>query len=578
MTHVPALNHHKMLGLHTHNWIEVSIFVLIAYNVIYMMVWFLQEVVCENLDPGIDKKSKRYLLIEKFLRKKHIVYCANGMKHSINFILSSFLLLLTWVLYFGSHLNGTPGAKNVLRFGTWTCVSFLTCSFLWLIKTCVLLSWEARSVYKRLHSRIIEGGKQLYFLGVIGRHDYDIFNLLYECGKQEVSVVDYVEELKRLRSDLCNTLFPTRAITLDARYQKKSDKVDVRGIGVTVKKLCEKKKKRVQDDLLTQQRNTMYCAQLVAGYFFTAKKTLLQEKFTSDIIQKFKNYGEDNDKSKDWEDFKNQLHEFVDSGKEILFEKRLSKWVERASNNCIFLANTLSSAKEVVDCLNKIISCLLIAATFILWLLLTGLATTKVLLLIVSPLLAATFVFGDTCKTLFQGIIFVFVVHPFYVGDLCVIDGNMMEVRTIGIWKTTLSKVSTQEEVIYSNSELFNKSIINHKTNFDWNDYVELDVSSLDKKTIKILKNEIEEYLDWVEDKFIPGYNSVEVLTNGDNVKLIVYFRHRVNLRNHTYFECLKEKRKLRSGFVLHAEDLVDQYKNREQRNSDGTTDVAQDD
>ncbi|KNA16756.1 hypothetical protein SOVF_086210 [Spinacia oleracea] len=177
-----------------------------------------------------------------------------------------------------------------------------------------------------------------------------------------------------------------------------------------------------------------------------------------------------------------------------------------------------------------------------------------------------------------EGIIFVFVVHPFYVGDLCVIDGNMMEVRTIGIWKTTLSKVSTQEEVIYSNSELFNKSIINHKTNFDWNDYVELDVSSLDKKTIKILKNEIEEYLDWVEDKFIPGYNSVEVLTNGDNVKLIVYFRHRVNLRNHTYFECLKEKRKLRSGFVLHAEDLVDQYKNREQRNSDGTTDVAQDD
>lgn len=99
---------------------------------------------------------------------------------------------------------------------------------------------------------------------------------------------------------------------------------------------------------------------------------------------------------------------------------------ERASNNCIFLANTLSSAKEVVDCLNKIISCLLIAATFILWLLLTGLATTKVLLLIVSPLLAATFVFGDTCKTLFQGIIFVFVVHPFYVGDLCVIDGNMV--------------------------------------------------------------------------------------------------------------------------------------------------------
>lgn len=103
-------------------------------------------------------------------------------------------------------------------------------------------------------------------------------------------------------------------------------------------------------------------------------------------------------------------------------------WVdqERARKNCLLLANTLSSAKEVVDCLNKIISWLLIVATFIMWLLLTGLASTKVLVLIASPLLAATFIFGDACRTLFQGIMFAYVVHPFDVGDLCVIDGNLV--------------------------------------------------------------------------------------------------------------------------------------------------------
>lgn len=92
----------------------------------------------------------------------------------------------------------------------------------------------------------------------------------------------------------------------------------------------------------------------------------------------------------------------------------------------MFIGNTLSSAKEVAEFLNKIISWVLIVATLILWLLLTGLATTKVLVLIVSPLLAASFVFGDTCKSFFQGIIFVYVVHPFDVGDLCVVDGKLV--------------------------------------------------------------------------------------------------------------------------------------------------------
>lgn len=99
---------------------------------------------------------------------------------------------------------------------------------------------------------------------------------------------------------------------------------------------------------------------------------------------------------------------------------------ERAHNNCLVLANTLSSAEEVVDCLNKIISTLLIAATFILWLLISGLATTKVLVLIASPSIAVTFIFRDVCKTVFYGIVFAYVVHPFDVGDLCFIDENLV--------------------------------------------------------------------------------------------------------------------------------------------------------
>ncbi|KAL2940859.1 Mechanosensitive ion channel protein 10, partial [Bienertia sinuspersici] len=226
---------------------------------------------------------------------------------------------------------------------------------------------------------------------------------------------------------------------------------------------------------------------------------------------------------------------------------------ERARKNCLFLANTFS-AKELVDCLDQIMSVLLIVVAFILWLLLTGLTTTKAIVVIGSPILAFNFMFGDTSKSFFQGIVFVYTVHPFDVGDLCIIDENMLEVVTIGVWKTTFSKVETREEVIYPNSELASKTIINHKTEFDWNDNVDIYVDSTDNNMISTLKENIEEELENGEKyESTPGY-TLEVKTTTENkFKIGVSFQYNANRqkKSMTYFDCLKEKRKLRSEFVL---------------------------
>ncbi|KAL2940916.1 Mechanosensitive ion channel protein 9 [Bienertia sinuspersici] len=162
---------------------------------------------------------------------------------------------------------------------------------------------------------------------------------------------------------------------------------------------------------------------------------------------------------------------------------------EKARKNCLFVANTLSSTKELVECLDRVMVALLIVGTTILWLLLTGLTTTEALIVIGSPIATFIIMFGDTSKTFFQGIVFVYLVHPFDVGDLCIIDDNMLEVVTIGVWKTTFSKVDTREEVIYPNSDLASKTIINHKTEFDWNDNV--DVYVTDNKMIDTLEQTI---------------------------------------------------------------------------------------
>ena len=88
------------------------------------------------------------------------------------------------------------------------------------------------------------------------------------------------------------------------------------------------------------------------------------------------------------------------------------------------LAHALSDTKTAANQLNTLVTGILIVVTIIIWLLLMGIATTKVLVFLSSHLVVAAFVFGNTCKTIFEAIIFVFVMHPFDVGDRCVVDGT----------------------------------------------------------------------------------------------------------------------------------------------------------
>ena len=90
---------------------------------------------------------------------------------------------------------------------------------------------------------------------------------------------------------------------------------------------------------------------------------------------------------------------------------------------CKSLVHSLNDTKTAVDDLNKLVSVIVVVLTLIVWLLLMGFLTTQILLLISSQLLLVAFIFGNSAKTVFEAIIFVFVMHPFDVGDRCVIDG-----------------------------------------------------------------------------------------------------------------------------------------------------------
>lgn len=87
------------------------------------------------------------------------------------------------------------------------------------------------------------------------------------------------------------------------------------------------------------------------------------------------------------------------------------------------LALSLSDTKTAVNKLHRVLDVILLVLVLIIWLLVLGVATSQFLVFVSSQLLLIVFVFGNTLKTTFEAIVFLFIMHPFDVGDRCLIDG-----------------------------------------------------------------------------------------------------------------------------------------------------------
>ncbi|KAH9718260.1 hypothetical protein KPL71_022152 [Citrus sinensis] len=116
-----------------------------------------------------------------------------------------------------------------------------------------------------------------------------------------------------------------------------------------------------------------------------------------------------------------KLFRAVKSGK--INKADFKKWVIKVYNDRKTLKRSLNDAKTAIEELNRILSGIVVVVIIIVWLLVMGLLTYKVIAVITSQLLLLAFMFGNTARTCFEAIIFVFVTHPFDVGDRCFIDG-----------------------------------------------------------------------------------------------------------------------------------------------------------
>ncbi|CAN1153882.1 Mechanosensitive ion channel protein 10, partial [Linum perenne] len=189
------------------------------------------------------------------------------------------------------------------------------------------------------------------------------------------------------------------------------------------------------------------------------------------------------------------------------------KWLVKGLQERKSLAHSLKDTKTAIEELNKLVSVILILISIVVWLLVMGFLSTHVLVFISSQFLLAAFMFSSTAKTVFEAIVFVFVMHPFDVGDRCVVDGI---------------------QIFYPNSVLAAKPISNFYRSPQMSDVVEFAVDvSTSMDNIRAMKRRIKAFLESKPQYWRPEHSVlVKGIEDMNKMHMGLYVNHTMNFQN----------------------------------------------
>ncbi|KAL9252212.1 Mechanosensitive ion channel protein 10-like protein [Drosera capensis] len=515
---------------------RLFLFLLVILSGMLVTHWMLHVVV--------------FLIEWKFLLKKNVVYFTHGLKTSVEVFIWITLILATWALLIEPDVRHTNRIRNALDFITWTLLSLLLCSFLWLIKTIMIKTLAASFHLNRFFDRIQESIFHHYVLQTLsGRPVVELASGVLTRTETHNGMVSFTEHTK--------THTEKKMVDMGKLHQMKQEKVP----DWTMQLLVDV----VSNSGLSTMSGILDEDMAEGGVELDDDEITSEEQAIATAVRIFCNIVKDKD-DQTYIDRKD-LHRFliceeVDlvfplfevKDKDQISLKAFSKWVVKLFKERQALKHALNDNKTAVKQLDKLVTSILIVVIIAVWLLLTELMTTKVLLFFTSQLLVAVFVFGNTCKTIFEAIIFVFVMHPFDVGDRCVIDGTTMLVEEMNILTTVFLKWD-KEKVYYPNAVLSTKAIGNYYRSPDQVDSLEF---SIDFRTplskIGEIKERIKKYLHQNPHLWHPNHNLVvKEIENVNKIKTQLIFNHTMN------FQEFPERMKRRTELVLELKKIFEE-------------------
>nr|XP_043626266.1 mechanosensitive ion channel protein 10-like isoform X2 [Erigeron canadensis] len=474
--------------------IEFSIFVCVAVVLVLSKtvnklensyIWSLElwkwcvlilVVFCGRLFSEWITDTTVFLIEKEFLFKKKVLYFVYSLQKSVRVFIWLGLILLTWGLLINRGVHRTRHTTKVLNKITRGIASTLVGAGAWVLKTLFVKILASSFHVKIFFDRIQENIFHQYVLQILSGPPQLM-------GDSE-SIPSSSRQLSFKSSK--NEQNKEKVIDVQKLQKMKRGKVSawtMRGLMKVIKRSGVSTLSEAIDesedaaDQVEQKNGSITCEREAqeAGYSIFRNVAKHKQKYIEeDDLLRFMNK----------DDVKKVLPLFegaVESGK--IKKKSFNNWVVNVYKERKFLALSLKDTKTAIEELNKLVSALTVFVLIIVWLLLMGIATTEVLVFISSQILLGVFMFGTSAKSAFEAIIFVFVMHPFDVGDRCVVDGVQVVVEEVNILTTVFLRYDN-EKIFYPNSILATKAISNFNRSPEMSDSVEFDLdvsTSIDK-------------------------------------------------------------------------------------------------
>ncbi|KAF3446096.1 hypothetical protein FNV43_RR11275 [Rhamnella rubrinervis] len=518
---VEKLEKLKIWELELWKW---CVLVMVTFCGMLVTNWFMNVIV--------------FVIERNFLLKKKVVYFVHGLKKIVQVHIWLGLILLTWILLFDYGVNRSKTATKILGFVTWTIIALLIGSFLWLLKTLLLKILASNFHVNTFFDRIQESIFNQYVLRTLSGHP--VVEMAEVVGREPST-----GQLS-FRSAKGKGVKDKQVIDVGKIYKMKQEKVSA----WTMKVLVD----AISSSGLSTISNTLDEVEV------EGKEITNEMEATCAAYDIFRNVAKPGCKYIDEDDLLRfmikeevdlvlPMFEGAETGK--IDRKSLIGWVVKVYKGRKALAHALNDTKTAISQLNKLVSGIIIVVTLLVWLLLMGIATTKVLVVLSSQIVAASFMIGNTCKAVFDALMFVFVMHPFDVGDRCVIEGVPLLVEEMNILTTVFLKLNN-EKVYYPNTVLASKAISNYYRSPDMGDTVDFSIDFMTPlERIGMMKDRINKYLEKNSQHWHPDHSVVvKEIENVNKIQMALYVNHTMSFqeygeRNNRRTELMVEMKKI---------------------------------
>ncbi|KAM6583559.1 hypothetical protein CsatB_010561 [Cannabis sativa] len=486
-----------------------------------------------------------FLIEMNFLLQKKVLYFVYGLKKSVQVFIWLSLILLAWGLLFNRGVKRSRKTNKILNYVTRALASFLIGAAIWLLKNLLVKLLSSSFQCTRFFDRIQESIFHQYVLRTlsgpplmemaerVGRTpstgQLSFINLKKEKGEEKQmgkeEVID-VEKLKKMKPEKVSAWTMKGLINV----------IRVTGLSTISNTLEDDEDKEI---------NSEWEAKAAAFQIFQNVAKPGNKYIDEDDLLRFL--------KKEEVDLILPMFEGTGEPKRIR-RKSLKNWLVNVYLERKSLAHSLNDTKTAIEELNRLASAVVIIVIIIVWFIMMGFLTTQILVFISSQLLLIVFVFGNTAKTVFEAIVFVFVMHPFDVGDRCVVDGVQMVVEEMNILTTVFLKYDN-EKIFYPNSVLSTKPISNFYRSPEMSDAVEFAIDfSTSIETIGALKEKLKLYLESKPQHWRPDHSVVvKDIKDVNKISIALYVTHTINFQNYG------DKNSRRSELVLELKKIFEE-------------------